>query len=103
MLSKLIVRFKSRQFFSLPGDAKAALFPTPWSFRGYFGMKAEKIRGHTSMKENFDFGNPKDDALGSWPNEEQLPEFRNFAAEFYQVYTLAKRELPASNKGLGLY
>ena len=37
------------------------------------------------MKENFDFGNPKDDSLGPWPKEEQLPGFRKFAGEFHQV------------------
>jgi hypothetical protein len=55
------------------------------------------------MKESFDFGNPKDDALGSWPTEEQLPGFRGFAADFYQVYTFAKVELANSNKDIGVF
>jgi hypothetical protein len=41
------------------------------------------------MKESFDFDNPGDKALGSWPKEEQLPEFRDFAADFHQIHTLA--------------
>jgi hypothetical protein len=39
------------------------------------------------MKESFDFRTPKDDTVGFWPDKEELPGFRDFAAEFHQVYT----------------
>jgi len=42
------------------------------------------------MKESFDFGDPRDDLLGSWPKEEQLPGFRDFATDFHQVHPLLK-------------
>ena len=42
------------------------------------------------MKENFDFGNPEDNSLGSWPTKEQLPGFCDFAAVFYQVRNTLK-------------
>jgi isopenicillin N synthase-like dioxygenase len=45
------------------------------------------------MKENFDFGNPGDDTLGSWPAEAQLPGFRTFAADFYQVQRASKDQV----------
>ena len=37
------------------------------------------------MKENFEFGNTETDTASSWPPEEQLPGFRDFAIDFHQV------------------
>jgi hypothetical protein len=37
------------------------------------------------MKESFDFGDPKNMSLDSWPNEQQLPGFHDFASGFYKV------------------
>jgi len=52
---------------------------------GYTGIFREKVRGKPSAKESYSFSNPKDDSLGTWPTEEQLPGFRDFADSFYQV------------------
>jgi isopenicillin N synthase-like dioxygenase len=80
-------KLKNRRFFRLPEQEKENLVPAPKSFQqGYFGMEKEKIRGQRCIKENFDFGNPKDDTLGSWPIEDQLPGFRDVAEKFYQVW-----------------
>jgi isopenicillin N synthase-like dioxygenase len=77
---------KSKRFFNLPEHQKEDLTPTSQSFeRGYFGIGKEKIRGQTCMKENFDFGNQQSSDLDSWPTEEQLPGFREFAGVFYKV------------------
>lgn len=60
------------------------------STAGYIGIGKEKIRGQTCMKENFGFGNPDDDSRGSWPPPGQLPGFREFAGDFYQVRRVSK-------------
>ena len=43
------------------------------------------------MKEDFGFGDPADRAIGSWPREEHLPGFHDFAKDIYQVCSLVKR------------
>lgn len=86
VLQPLIRELKSRRFFDLPLAEREKLFPTSGSFeRGYFGIEKEKVRGQTAMKENFDFGDPKVNTVSPWPQEEQLPGFRDFAEDFHQV------------------
>jgi len=86
----LIRELKSRKFFNLPLSEKEKLFPTPRLFdQGYFGIESENVRGQTAMKENFDFSNPNSNVLSSWPREEQLPGFRDFATDFHQVCDLS--------------
>jgi isopenicillin N synthase-like dioxygenase len=81
---------KSQKFFNLPLSEKAKLVPTPQPFgQGYVGIEEEKIRGQAAMKENFDFGGPETHITSSWPREEQLPGFRDFAADFHQVGNLS--------------
>ncbi|KAF2752573.1 oxidoreductase [Pseudovirgaria hyperparasitica] len=76
----------SQRFFDLPLSEKERLFPTPRSFeQGYFGIHKEKVREQTALKENFDFGDPEANNASCWPQEEQLPGFRDFAADFHQV------------------
>lgn len=56
------------------------------------------------MKESFGFCNPVDEAIGSWPGEELLPGFRDFAADFNQVpHTIPKVPDPSLMSLLGLY
>ena len=43
------------------------------------------IRDQVCAKENFDFGDPGDVSLGLWPQEHQLPGFRDAAIGFYEV------------------
>jgi len=74
----------SRQFFDLSDCDKQALCPAPRSFnQGYFGLGEEVIRGQRSMKESFDFGDPKNILLDSWPNK-KLPGFHDFASGLYK-------------------
>ena len=75
---------QNKSFFSLPEEEKESLFPKPESFnQGYFGVGKEKVRGQISMKENFDFGDTS--VKSSWPKEELLPGFHEFAVDFHQV------------------
>ncbi|KIW25604.1 uncharacterized protein PV07_08770 [Cladophialophora immunda] len=76
----------SKRIFDLSHDAKQTLSATPHSFdQGYRGIGKETIRGQKCVKESFDFRNPKDDTVGFWPNQEELPGFRDFAADFHQL------------------
>lgn len=108
MLRELIKDIqKSRRFFNLADHHKQALSPKAHSLEhGYRGIGAEKIRGKAGVKENFDFGDPRDNSLGSWPEQGQLPGFREFAEEFHQVCTLSavvKRYLTKIRIAINLY
>jgi len=94
----------STRFFQLADSYKQTLSPKAQSLEhGYYGIGAETIRGKKGMKENFDFGNPKDASLGFWPNEEQLPGFREFAEEFHQdCYKLIHELLKGISSALNL-
>ena len=77
---------KNKAFFNFPNDQKENLTPKSRSFnRGYSGIEQEIIRGRACKKENYDFGGGRWSGSDSWPTEEQLPGFRDFAEEFYQV------------------
>ncbi|KAL9618104.1 MAG: hypothetical protein Q9160_007174 [Pyrenula sp. 1 TL-2023] len=84
----------SKRLFSLPEHTRQAFARTRQSDgQGYLGIGQEQVRGQKCIKESFGFSDPVDEAIGSWPDEELLPGFRGFAADFNQACTGLVNEL----------
>ncbi|KAF2755964.1 Clavaminate synthase-like protein [Pseudovirgaria hyperparasitica] len=84
----------SERFFELPVHEKSQLSPSVHKMRhGYLGIGKEIVRGERSHKENFDFGNPEDSDMESWPSPEKLPGFRECAETFYHACSRLISEL----------
>ncbi|KAJ3832821.1 flavonol synthase/flavanone 3-hydroxylase [Lentinula raphanica] len=112
----------SMKLFALPLETKlkARHPPEGWKHRGYSGVGREQVSQHVfdpdelqairtgkfpDFKESFDLGNEDSEILSNvWLPEEDFPDFRNHAIDFYnscrefQLSTL----LPALALGLGL-